>query len=62
MEDIYYKPNNLWKSKKAIKELKRLTNFKKKEITLWLYKQAFWQVHLPKPKIIKKTSLYGYNS
>ena len=54
MEEIYYKPGNLWKGKKAINELKTSTNFKEKHIKLWLYKQAFWQIYLPKPKIVKR--------
>ena len=52
LEQIYYQPGNLWKGKKAIKELQRLSGLSRKEITQWISRQAFWQVHLPAPKKI----------
>ena len=54
LQEIYYKPNHLWTSKKTIKKLKKLTNLSPKLINLWLSKQAFYQVHLPAPKTINR--------
>ena len=44
----------MWTGKKAIKNLKQLTNLSPKLINLWLSKQAFYQVHLPAPKTINR--------
>jgi hypothetical protein len=50
----YYQPENLWKGQKAIKKLRDLSSLKPKVIKSWLGKQAFWQVHLSKPKNIER--------
>ena len=50
-EKIYYQPQHLWKGKKAIVELKKLTGADPKQ---WLSKQAIWQIHLPGPKSVKR--------
>ena len=54
MDKIYYQPNHLWKSKKAVKKLKEYRKEKPKVIKQWLSRQAFWQVHLPAPKCIDR--------
>ena len=52
MDKIYYQPNHLWKGKKAVKKLKELSGEKPKTVKQWLFRQTFWQVHLPAPKCI----------
>ena len=54
LKNIYYQSENLWKGKKAIKELKTLSGVTPKQIKNWLSRQAFWQVHLPGPKIVNR--------
>ena len=54
LQEIYYKPNHLWMSKKAINKLKKLTGLNINIIKQWLFKQAIYQVHLPAPKNIKR--------
>ena len=54
MDKIYYQPNHLWKSKKAVKKLAELSGEKPKVIKQWLSRQAFWQVHLPAPKQVDR--------
>ena len=46
----YYQSDRLWAGNKAIKELHKITSMSKKDIKLWLAKQALWQVHIPPPK------------
>ena len=50
MDKIYYQPNHLWKGQKAVKKLLELSGEKPKVIKQWLFRQAFWQVHLPAPE------------
>ena len=45
----YYQTDRLWTGGKAIKELHKMS---RKDIRLWLAKQALWQVHIPPPKEI----------
>ena len=47
--DIYYQPNHLWKGQKPIKKLQELSGEKPKTVKQWLFRQAFWQVHLQAP-------------
>ena len=54
MDKIYYQPNHLCKSKKAVKKLKEYSKEKPKVIKQWLSRQAFWQVHLPAPKRVDR--------
>ena len=54
MESIYYQPSHLWKGKKAIKKLAKLSKEKPKAVEKWLEKQAFWQVQSPPPKRIDR--------
>ena len=54
IHQIYYQPNQLWKGQKAIKKLKEYSKEKPKVIKQWLFRQAFWQVHLPAPAHIDK--------
>ena len=54
MDKIYYQPNHLWKGKKAVIKLKEYSKEKPKVIKQWLYRQAFWQVHLPAPKRVDR--------
>ena len=49
---VYYHPDCLWAGNKAIKELHKIMSMSKKDMKLWLAKQAFWQVHIPLPKEI----------
>ena len=46
----YYQPDRLWTANKAIRELDKITSMSKKDIKLWLAKQALWQVYIPPPK------------
>ena len=52
---ISCQPNHLWKGRKAIKELRELSEEKLKVIKQWLARQAFWQVHLLAPKRIDRS-------
>ena len=54
MDKIYYQPNHLWKSQKAVKKLKEYSKEKPNVIKQWLSRQAFWQVHLPALKHINR--------
>ena len=54
MDKIYYQPNHLWKSKKAVRKLKEYSKEKPKVTKQWLSQQAFWQVHLPAPAQIDR--------
>ena len=54
MDKIYYQPNHLWKGQKAVKKLKELSREKPKTVKQWLSRQAFWQVHLPAPKQVRR--------
>ena len=54
MDKIYHQPNHLWKGKKAIKNLQEYSKEKPKVVKQWLSRQAFWQVHLPAPKLIDR--------
>ena len=49
---VYYQPDHLWRDRKAMKELHKITSMSKKDIKSWLTKQALWQVHVPPPKEI----------
>ena len=50
MDKTYYQPNHLWKGQKAVRKLRELSGEKPKAVKQWLFRQAFWQVHLPAPK------------
>ena len=54
MDRLYYQPNHLWKGKKAVQKLAEYSKEKPKVIKQWLFRQAFWQVHLPAPKCIDR--------
>ena len=54
MDKLYYQPSHLWKGQKAIRKLKELSKAKPKVVKQWLWKQAFWQVHLPPPKLVDR--------
>ena len=54
LSDIYYKPENLWKGNIEIKKLTNESGINKKDVKKWLNKQAFWQVHRPPPRIIRR--------
>ena len=54
MDKIYYQTNHLWKSQKAVKKLQELSEEKPKAVKQWLFRQAFWQVHLPAPKRVDR--------
>ena len=55
---IYYLPENLWKGRKAITELRKETGLPVKKVKTWLAKQTLWQVHMPKPKRIDHPHFY----
>ena len=48
----YYQPHHFWTGRKAMKELYKITSMSKKDIKLWLAKQALWQVHIAPPQEI----------
>ena len=54
LTEIYYKPEHLWFGKKAIKKLQDESELPRKQVVKFLVKQGFWQVHLPRPRKIKK--------
>ena len=54
MDKIYYQPNHLWKGQKTVKKLKELSGEKPKTVKRLLYRQAFWQVHLPASKRVDR--------
>ena len=54
MDKICYQSNHLWKGQKAVKKLQELSGEKPKAVKEWLYRQAFWQVHLPAPKRVDR--------
>ena len=58
MQQIYYQPENLWKGRKAITELRKATGLPPKKVKIWLGKQALWQVHIPPPKRIDHPHYY----
>ena len=53
LKEIYYEPENLWVGKKAIRLLTKASGLPKKVVQTWLFKQALFQVHLPRPKHIE---------
>ena len=54
MDKIYYQTGHLWKGQKSIKKLQELSGEKPKAVEQCLYRQAFWQVHLPAPKRVDR--------
>ena len=48
----YYQPDSLWTDGKAIKDLHKIKSISRKNIGLWLAKQALRQVHITLPKEI----------
>ena len=54
MEDLYYKPNQLWTGRKTIRKLYEITWIPCKKVNQWLAKQTLWQVHVPIPKQVNK--------
>ena len=54
MDKVYYQPNHLWKGQKAVKKLREYSKEKPKTLEQWLFRQAFWQVHLPANKLIDR--------
>ena len=54
MDKIYYQPNHVWKGQKAVKKLAELSGENPKAVKQWLFRQAFWQVHLPAPKRVDR--------
>uniref|UniRef100_UPI00197ACD0E hypothetical protein n=1 Tax=Acinetobacter baumannii TaxID=470 RepID=UPI00197ACD0E len=58
LRDLYYKPENLWTGRKAIKLLQKESGESKKTVTAWLAKQALWQVFLPAPRHVNDAHFY----
>ena len=58
MQRIYYQPENLWKGRRAITEIRKATGLPPKKVKIWLGKQALWQVHIPPPKRIDHPHYY----
>ena len=58
MQKIYYQPENLWKGRKAITELRKATGLPIEKVKLWIANQALWQVHIPPPKKIDHPHFY----
>ena len=54
MDRLYYQPYHLWKGKATVKKLAELSGEKPKTVKQWLSRQAFWQVHLPAPKLVDR--------
>ena len=53
----YYQPECLWTGGKAIKDLHKITSMSRKDIKLWLAKEAPWQLHIHLPKEIIITTI-----
>ena len=51
MNEMYYKPNTLWKGKTAITKLNEINGKSNQEILKWFEKQCYWQKHKRPPKI-----------
>ena len=58
LSDIFYQPENLWTGRKAEKMLKKESGLSLKIVRAWLALQAFFQIHLPRPKKIKYAHFY----
>ena len=58
LSDIFYQPENLWTGRKAIKLLQKESKESTKAVKSWLAMQAFFQIHLPRPKKIKYAHFY----
>ena len=58
LSDIFYQPENLWTGRKAEKMLKQESGFSLKIVRAWLAREAFFQIHLPRPKKIKYAHFY----
>ena len=58
LSEIYYQTENLWTGRKAIKLLKQESKESIKAVKSWLAMQAFFQIHLPRPKKIKYAHFY----
>ena len=58
MQRIFYQPENLWRGRKAITELRKATKLPVKKVKAWLANQALWQVHIPPPKKIDHPHFY----
>ena len=54
MDKIYYQPNHLLKGQRAVKKLRELSGEKPKAVKQWLFRQAFWQVHVPAPERVDR--------
>ena len=54
IDRLYYQPNHLWKGKAAVKKLAEYSKEKPWVIKQWLFRQAYWQVHLPAPKRVDR--------
>ena len=58
LQEIYYNPEHLWTGRKAIKLLQKTSGEPVKIVKAWLATQAFFQVHLPRPKRINFAHFY----
>jgi Integrase core domain len=47
--DIYYRPENYWHGKVAVKKLAEASGYSESECKTWLDKQVIYQIYLPKP-------------
>ena len=52
LNEIYYQPTNLWVGHEAIEKLTELSGFSQDKVKKYLARQAFFQVHIPPPKIV----------
>ena len=53
-----YQVEHLWKGRKAITELKKVSGLRPKVIESWMRWQALWQVHIPPQKNIDYANYY----
>ena len=52
LSKIYYSPKGYWKSLAAVKKLAAAAKVSEDVATIWLAKQALWQIYLPAPRYI----------
>ena len=53
LSKIYYDPEHLWVGRKAIKLLQEASGEPKKAVTEFLFRQALFQIHMPRPRRIE---------
>lgn len=53
LDELYYQPTHLWTGNEAVQQLVDLSGLSVRKVKKYLAEQAFWQVHIPGPKVVK---------